>query len=229
MSRYITIIFTLILSVLSMNNAYANEKQTKGVLGVVDDPLDFKVNYVYRSSGNTEFLPLTDNSVLHNNDAYKIIFTPAENSYVYIFQKDGANAIFQLFPMTAFQNKQYDNSNPVRKNQKYYIPAREKSFILDAQTGKETIYFLATRQRDKVLEKQYAQMLQAQQAQNPVAMKQTSTQFLYTIQQKGLKKIKNDRQNLTWKEQGTTFSVLQQRLTDICTECVHILRFQHQP
>ncbi|MBE9562573.1 MAG: hypothetical protein IMF12_06900, partial [Proteobacteria bacterium] len=56
----------------------------------INKPLDFKINYVYRSSGKGNPKTLNNDGVLHSGDYYKIIFTPTENCYVYIFQLDSA-------------------------------------------------------------------------------------------------------------------------------------------
>jgi hypothetical protein len=46
------------------------------------------------------------------------------DSYVYIFQKDSANKIYKLFPMTEFQGKKYYNLNPVKAGASYELPSK---------------------------------------------------------------------------------------------------------
>jgi len=43
--------------------------------------LGFDIKYVYRRKTESNFNTLTDNTVLHSGDYYKIIFTPAEKTY----------------------------------------------------------------------------------------------------------------------------------------------------
>jgi hypothetical protein len=58
-------------------------------------PLNFKLNYVYRPGGKGDLKPLIEGSKLNSGDHYKIKFTPAEDSYVYIFQVDSSQAIYR--------------------------------------------------------------------------------------------------------------------------------------
>jgi hypothetical protein len=74
------------------------------------------------------------------------------DSYVYIFQKDSANKIYKLFPMTEFQGKKYDNLNPVKAGASYELPSKNGYFVLDEQTGKESIYLIIKNQADPILE-----------------------------------------------------------------------------
>ncbi|MGR9107450.1 MAG: hypothetical protein ACU843_11030, partial [Gammaproteobacteria bacterium] len=81
--------------------------RSRGPIAVVDDPkpmdfqkpLDFQVNYLYRPGGQGEPRPIENGTVLQSGDHYKIQFTPKENSYVYIFQLDSTDKIYELFPM----------------------------------------------------------------------------------------------------------------------------------
>ena len=189
-------------------------------------PLDFKISYVYRS--NKSFKLMTEGEILHSEDHYKIIFTPMEDCYVYLFQKDSANLIFQLFPMERFKQHQLNNMNPVQRRQTYYLPSKDKSFVLDNQTGTETIYFLATRERDTALEKQLEQLQVAQSHNDAVQLQMAQTQLIATIQQKGIKALVNDTETHSWITKQETFTVQQQQLNDICQQCVHVFSFQHQ-
>jgi len=65
--------------------------------------------------------------------------------------------------MKGFGNVIVNNFNPVQGGQTYYIPAKNKSFVLDEQIGRETIYFVASRQNYVVLEIQYQVMQLFQQ------------------------------------------------------------------
>jgi len=113
--------------------------------------LDFKINYVYRSRGKGTFKPLTKGMILQSGDHYKIIFTPVENCYVSIFQVDSANKLYRLFPMAGFRNIILNNLNPVEGGKTYYLPAKNKSFVLDEQIGTETIFFMGAPQDDLIL------------------------------------------------------------------------------
>ena len=190
-------------------------------------PLDFKISYLHRPTGADAFQRLTNSSVLQSRDYYKIIFTPLEDSHVYIFQRDSANKIYQLFPMKRFKDIELNNRNPVQGGETYYIPSQGKSFRLDEQTGTETIYFLATRQRDTALEQQYQQIRAAQRHDKAVQQELTKA-FIENLEQKGLKDIKDDPETHSWTTEGQKFTVPQQRLEDLNQDSNHILTFQHQ-
>ncbi len=190
--------------------------------------INFKINHVHRSISEQTFRRINQGDVLHSNDSYKIIFTPEEDSYIYIFQKDSANLIFQLFPMERFKNIQLNNTNPVQSGQTYYLPSKSQSFILDKQIGTETIYFLAAQQPDTALEKQFQQIQAAQRNGDAAKLQLAQTHFMEILQQKSPINLKDDSEKLTWTNQGQQFTVLQQRLDNLCQECVHILTFQHQ-
>ncbi len=184
--------------------------------------LDFSIRYVYRHGQQGTFKPLNEGDVLQSGDFYKIIVTPKQDSYLYIFQLDGANKLYRLFPMDRFKGVQLGNVNPVKANQTYYLPKKNKSFTLDKQTGTEKLYLLASAQADVVLENQ-AQILQLDKPA-------TQNQLLTTIKQKkGLGEIVDDVNTVeTWREDEQTFSVSMQRLQDLCNGCVHVLSFEHR-
>lgn len=110
------------------------------------------INYSYHPSDEKQFKQLQQGEILHSGNYYKISFKPKFDSYVYIFQKDSANKIYKLFPMTEFQGKKYDNLNPVKAGATYQLPSKEKYFVLDKQTGTESIYFIIKKQADPILE-----------------------------------------------------------------------------
>jgi hypothetical protein len=199
---------------------------------VQNDPLDFKINYMYRSGGKGLFKPLTNGGTLHSGDYYKIIFTPIEDCYVYIFQLDSANKLFRLFPIQGFDNVTVNHANPVKAGQTYYIPSKHQSFELDEQTGPETIYFVATRQDDVILEKQYQAMQLSEQQHNIAKQQKIQGQLVNTLREsKGPKiRLQDDVDGIktTWQEAGQSFSVLQQTLQDMCNGCVDLLTFEHQ-
>ncbi len=116
------------------------------------------IKYVYRPRwSRAQFKPLKEGTILYSGDSYKIIFTPSETSYVYIFQKDSTGQIYRLFPMKSFGGVTVNNFNPAQAAVTYYIPGQEKSFTLDKQRGEEKIYVIATQKQNKQLEKRQTQ------------------------------------------------------------------------
>lgn len=209
------------------------EKPELEIPGVSGDYLLFKINYVYRPGGKGPFKTLENGSVLRSGDHYKIIFTPSQDCYVYIFQVDGASMIYSLFPMERFGGIMVNNFNPVQAGKTYYLPAEKKSFVLDQQTGTEHLYFLTSRQRDMELEQQYQQAVEAQQKRQDLEkqLQQIDQLLKLAMETKGVANVVSDpaeTESTTWEESGQTFSVLQQRLENMCDGCVHALQFIHE-
>ena len=127
----------------------------RGIASAAAQPLQIDVNYLYRARGDQEFRQLKDSGTLRSGDLFKIIFTPKQNCYIYIFQIDSAGQIFSLFPMEEFGGVRLHNVNPVQAGTTYYLPTENKSFQLDDVTGLEQIYFLASLKPDVQLEAQY--------------------------------------------------------------------------
>lgn len=196
------------------------------------DFLYFKINHVYRSQGKGPFNVLENGSTIQSGDHYKIIFTPNQDCYVYIFQVDSANMVYSLFPMEQFGKLTLNNLNPIKAGQTYYIPAEEKSFILDNQTGTERIYFLASFERDPELEAEYQRTVETQKQRNiEEQLRQIDRLLNYAIDLRGEAEIivePDTHATTSWQEEGHTFSVLQHRLENMCDGCVHVLTFTHQ-
>ncbi|MDM8568168.1 DUF4384 domain-containing protein [Thiotrichales bacterium HSG1] len=230
-------IFTLFLTI---NPAQADEKQRgpksklnndESKTSSVINPLDFKINYVYRPDGKGNFKDFGKNSILNSGDHYKLIFEPSENGYVYIFQIDSSNEIFRLFPTTDFKGADPNNINTVSKGQKYFIPAEHWSFKLNKTTGKETIYFVVTSQPDTNLEKYYKTML-AEQKNRSISNKSTTRKKWHnTMKQRGPEmKLVNDMTQppTIWTEDNKQHSAEKSTyLKDMCDGCVYIVEFKH--
>lgn len=196
--------------------------------------LAFKVSFVYHPRDSKEFKPFTNDTVLYSGESFKIIFTATEDCYVYIFQVDSANMTYQLFPMESFGGVTVNNFNPVERDKTYYLPAENKGFRLDKQTGTEKIYFLASRKRDLILEEQYQQTLvKRQQAKGRLKPQQNEMEGLFSDRMKNRKIVEvvsepDEAARITWNEEEHTFSALQQRLENMCDGCVYVLTFKHR-
>lgn len=202
----------------------------EGRFALKSSPLDFAISYVYRTGGQGPFMMLPDHGTMRSGDHYKIIFTPSEDSFVYIFQIDAANKIYALFPLHEFRGIPVKLFNPVQANIDYYLPSKDKSFVLDQERGREHIYFVAFRQQNRELEDLYQQVVRTQDqpdAQNEMLTKQ----FIAAVDDKGVAKIvvdTTDSITFSWMEDNQTFSILRQQLEGMCNGCVNVLSFQHQ-
>ncbi len=194
-------------------------------------PLNFEINYVFRHENAEEFFPLTNESKLKEGDAFKIIFTPNQQSYVYIFNLDSANKLTKLFPMDNYKGKSVKLFNPVKANQTYYSPLENESFELDNIKGQETLFFMAFQQPDVFLENLPTELDLSKIAEKKIIKIEQNQQIAQSIfQEKGIRKISGDVQTKTkiiWKERSREHAMIKQRL-QMCDGCLNIIKFDHQ-
>jgi len=206
----------------------------KAVTATAPQPFDdllFAVYYLYRSQGRGEVKLLTNESVLQSGDHFKIVFTPAEDCYVYILNIDSQNKLVSLFPMEDFDGVTL--KNPVKGRQTYYLPAPKKSFFLDRNSGTETIYFMASRTRDRELEAIYQQVIDGQKQGHDGIEKELQeidlllSPYLEGKGNTGIVVDTSEKEQSFWDEDEEGFATLKQRL-ELCEGCVQVLRFDHQ-
>ncbi len=123
------------------------------------------IEILYRSNSWASSRNLTPGSVLNSGDWFRIIVTPKEDVYVYIFQIDSSDQLYRLFPGNHAQDRTANLSNPMRHDVTYYIPRKNQEgqpgwFVLDAHPGREEIYVLTSLQPYDVLEQQEEHKIQ---------------------------------------------------------------------
>ncbi len=201
------------------------------------NPLHFEINYLYRDGGQGDFRPFGEGSVLHSGDSLKLLFKPTEEAYVSIFMIDSHGNIGRLFPTADFKGASQVNRNPVQKGMQYFVPAAHKSFRLDRNTGEESIYFIATRQADEVLEQQYQKLFVAQQAKEVETITLIQEKIIVEFEKKEKQRlidpelvtdVESDEQPTSFEEAGQTFSVLPAYLNNLCEGCVYRVTFKHE-
>jgi Skp family chaperone for outer membrane proteins len=201
--------------------ASIQQAQQKIEAATTETPIKFPMSYQYRPAQDStgQFQALTENAVLHSGDTYKVIFTPNENLYIYIFQQDASNQVQRIFPMEEYKGIRLNNHNPVEKGRQYVLPTKEKSFRLDKTTGTEKIYFLASRYKDAVLEN-LPQIMHLPKAASIVA----------ALQNKGFDDIVSDDKvhTLQWQENNQNMSADLNTRLQSCSGCLNVLTFEHQ-
>ncbi|GAK53803.1 secreted protein [Candidatus Moduliflexus flocculans] len=232
MNYFITIMIGILLCGGGMLEASVADKMPQPTPQAAQPdaaPLLVNLSYVYRANGQGEFLPIKEGSVLHSGDHYKLILTASEECHIYIFQVDSANKIFQLFPMGSFGGVTLNNFNPVKQGETVYIPAESKSFELDAQTGAEKIYFLASRARNEELETAYQQLAEKQERnslQEQLAAIDQLLKYAEALQQSA--ETAERPESVTWEENGQQFSAFLQRLENVRDGVSYVLTFEHR-
>ena len=198
----------------------------------------FNISYRYRSGDQSEFQDFGKSGLLketlHTDDYYKIIFKASRKSqgesYVYIFQIDSSDKIFRRFPTTDFAEADKKNVNPVKKGNKYFVPAKNLSFQLDSTTGRETIYTIVTSKPDKDLEDKYESMLAQQDNMTRKQRKAARKEWHKDMKKRGPrpKLVQDTQETIRWKEQEQEFTTKLDRLKKMCDGCVHIVNFKHE-
>jgi hypothetical protein len=119
-------------------------------------PLQIKTQFVYEDE-KKETLPLTNESVLKSGQRLGVDFQPESDCYVYIFWWDQTGQVWKMFP-----NPKYgDATAKVSAGMKYQLPSKQGEahwYVLNDTPGVETIYFVASRERNQKLESLYEEL-----------------------------------------------------------------------
>jgi len=97
---------------------------------------------------------------LTSADNYRLFLEPAQDCYVYLFQRTASDALVRLFPDETYGPLQ----NPLRQGQPYYVPAEPHWFYLEGKPGDEHLYVVASTQPLQDLEGLYARYSQADES-----------------------------------------------------------------
>lgn len=199
------------------------------------EPLSFKINYLYQKRGQGDFYPFGEGSVLHSGDSLKLLFKPTERLYVYIFRVDSLGNISRLFPRDDFKERPEANRNPVQKGVQYFVPATHNSFRLNRNTGQESLYFIATRQADALLEEEYQKWFIAQQEQALESLTLMQEEWLIELKKKEKERLIEPElvtdivsEPISFEENGERFSVWPAYLKNLCEGCVYRVSFKHE-
>jgi len=195
-------------------------------------PIQVDIKYLYYRNGWDNYKTLKNGSVLYRQkDFLKIIFTPSQRAYVYIFAKGSSGNIYRIFPMQAFKGKVVNNFNPVLPGVDYYVPKKDKAFSLGGSAGKETLYFIVSKQPEVELESRYSQILQARSIKTQATeMVAASRGFEEEVLSRDITDIVYDpvseqKQTYEINEAGKQFIVIRDRLLS-CDGCVSRVSYE---
>lgn len=127
----------------------------------VADPGEAKLNIAtsYVSRDGKKKGTKLDGATLRDGDLYKIVITPQEDGFLYVFQKD-SEGISVLFPSPHYDGSDKQNHQSlVYATKSYFLPAAGRSFELDDATGEEEIYIAFSEDDDPVLRKSYEKIV----------------------------------------------------------------------
>lgn len=102
----------------------------------------------YREDEDGKLKPLVEGEILRSGGRFGLYLRPSDESYVYLYETDGSDRTFRLFPNPAFGTE----SNPLPPGKPAWIPNERRLLALDSTTGKETLTLFASRKRIPELE-----------------------------------------------------------------------------
>lgn len=128
--------------------------------------LKVKVTFYYEDE-NRQVKPITEGAHLKSGQRVGVAFRPETDCYVYILWWDSSGAVGRLFP----NPKLTEGTGAVKAGQTYWLPSKEgeRWYVLDDNPGEETVYFLASRDRNPEIEQLYETLSLASQDKRKTA------------------------------------------------------------
>jgi hypothetical protein len=119
------------------------------------DKLEIKVQVFHETEDNL-VQPLTDESVLKSGQHVGFAFKPNADCYVHIFWWDTSGNVGRLFP----NPKLTEGTGFVKAGETYWLPKQGKNYwyVLDKNPGHETVYFVASRQRNPKIDQLFGEL-----------------------------------------------------------------------
>jgi len=191
-----------------------------------------QLSFSYRSNpllpGPNRAGEIQNHTVVQTSDRYKILFTPDQDCYVYIFQADSAGRLVKLWPMEkrqdeAGQNIMLNNFNPVQAGKTYYAPGAGLSFELDDAIGRERFYFFAFKAPNNELEN-----IDMETQLSGLSKKGLLDRYFTTKgPAAGIVRDEIHPVPVPWKE-GNILEVANQKLFGMADKCLLMIEFIHQ-
>ena len=98
---------------------------------------------LYYEDDDGRMKPFSSGLTLRTGGRFAVYARPSDDSYVYLFEIDGRGGAFRLFPNTALATA----SNPLSAGKAAWMPNERSLFNLDNTTGREKLYFFASREK----------------------------------------------------------------------------------
>jgi hypothetical protein len=111
-------------------------------------------------------------------DNYRLLLTPAQDRYIYVFQSMPTGVLVQLFPNQAFGAEQ----NPLRREQMVILPSEPNWFHLGAEEGQEQIYVIAASRPVQGLQDLYTRYTETEDAAKKQALLSSLLETLASLQ-----------------------------------------------
>lgn len=114
--------------------------------------LKIKAEFFYEDQSK-QVRQLKEGTTLKSGDHVGIAFRSESDCYVYILWWDSSGAVGRLFPNPQLT----EGTGEVKAGKTYWLPSQEgeRWYVLDDKPGQETVYFLASRNRNPKIESLY--------------------------------------------------------------------------
>lgn len=190
-------------------------------------PLKIKVQFQYESPDGTVRV-LEEGTSLTSGQHFGVAFRADSDCYLYIFWRDSTGQFGQLYPNPQLT----EGTAEVRAGKTYWLPSMngERWYVLDDVTGEETIYVVASRQKNKKLEDLSAAMARPERASKDAKTKAQLSMALereinlmgiasHTVPKNKEKKLASNRAEL--------FQSMESDLQLAGADCFHKITFRH--
>lgn len=191
---------------------------------VFNEPLRIKVGFFSKDDyGGTA--PITHESILKSGSKIGVAFQPEADCFVYIFWWDSTGAVGKLFP----NPKLTEGSGEVRAGVSYWLPSKDGKhwYVLDENIGTETIYFVASRQRNPQLENLYEKLKYISTSGKAGDRKEITNELERQINIMGIADYTvKDKSN---KHSPELFKALDDEIRVSGADAVYSIKFKHVP
>ncbi len=197
------------------------------VVPTYSSALNIKLQFQYEAADGS-VRALEEGTVLRSGQHFGVAFRADADCYLYIFWRDSNGQFGQLYPNPELT----EGTAEVRAGTTYWLPSMggERWYVLDNIPGEETIYVVASRQKNNKIEELSARMSRLAAAPNGSKTKQQLSMALereinlmgiasHTAAKSKEKKVAPTRAEL--------FQSLESEMRLAGADCFHKLTFKH--
>jgi hypothetical protein len=195
---------------------------------VYERGLTIDLKFFYEDeNGNVKLL--TEDSILKSGQRVGVAFKPHSPCYVQILWWDTSGQVGRLFP----NPKLTEGTGEVEEGRTYWLPMKNEGkywYVLDDKPGYETIYFIASRERNPKLEQLYQQLQGASGPRDLSSREEVTTEIEGEINLMGVADydVSPRARELPYSSKEKLFQDFDSKVTVSGVDAFHKLRFKHE-
>jgi hypothetical protein len=195
---------------------------------VYEQGLTIDLKFFYEDE-NSNVKLLTEDSILKSGQRVGVAFKPHSHCYVQILWWDTSGQMGRLFP----NPKLTEGTGQVEEGRTYWLPLKNEGkywYVLDDKPGYETIYFIASRERNPKLEQLYQQLQSASGPRDVPTREAVTTEIEGEINLMGGADydVSLGARELPYASKEKLFQDFDSKLTVSGVDAFHKLRFKHE-